>query len=85
MNLKSLWHLWSLSLGDKAHKNDAMADRVSLVRTVIFTTYLVTNLFIVAGVIRHWNDDTLFTIEITVPELVSPEVTIHRNKSLEFE
>ena len=85
MNAKNLWHLWSLSLGDKAHKNDKMADRVSLVRTVIFTTYLVTNIFIVAGVIRHWDDETVVRVEVNAPELVSPEVTIRRNKSFEFD
>jgi hypothetical protein len=34
-----------------------VADRVAIVRTVIFATYLITNVFIVAGVIRHWNDE----------------------------
>ena len=33
-----------------------MADRVALVRTFIFATYLITNGFIVANAIRHWND-----------------------------
>lgn len=85
MNLKTIWHLWALALGEKAHKNDRMADRVSLVRTLIFTTYLVTNIFIVAGVIRHWNDETVVRVEVNAPELVSPEVIIRRNKSFEFE
>jgi hypothetical protein len=53
--LKSLWHLWALALGEKAHKKDQVADKVAVVRTIIFITYFVTNLFIVAGVIRHWN------------------------------
>jgi hypothetical protein len=51
---KSLWHLWALALGEKAHKKDQVADKVAIVRTIIFVTYFVTNAFIVAGVIRHW-------------------------------
>ncbi len=55
--MKQLWHLWALALGQKAHKKDDVADRVAIVRTIIFVTYFVTNMFIVAGVIRHWNDE----------------------------
>lgn len=51
-----MWKLWSLALGEKAHKRDHLADKVAFLRTVIFLTYLVTNIFIVAGVVRHWND-----------------------------
>jgi hypothetical protein len=36
-----------------------VADQVAAIRTIIFTTYLVTNCFIVAGVIRHWNEKEL--------------------------
>lgn len=52
-----MWRLWAKALGEKAHKKDQIADQVALIRTVIFVTYLITNLFIVAGVIRHWNDN----------------------------
>jgi hypothetical protein len=53
---KTAWRLWASALGEKAGKNDAEANIVAAVRTLIFITYFVTNLFIVAGVIRHWND-----------------------------
>jgi hypothetical protein len=56
--------LWAKALGEKAHKKDHVADQVAILRTVIFTTYLVTNCFIVAGVIRHWNDKQTINIEI---------------------
>ena len=55
--MKKLWHLWALALGEKAHKKDDVADKVALVRTIIFVTYFVTNIFIIAGVVRHWNDE----------------------------
>jgi hypothetical protein len=65
--LKSLWHLWALALGEKAHKKDQVADKVAVVRTIIFTTYLITNCFIVAGVIRHWNDREI-NVEVEIYE-----------------
>lgn len=68
MSLKSLWRVWAKSLGEKAHKSDHVADRVAIVRTIIFLTYLITNCFIVAGVIRHWNKEE--TIEIIIENAV---------------
>lgn len=53
---KTIWRLWAKALGEKAHKDDREADKIACIRTLIFTTYLITNAFIVAGVIRHWND-----------------------------
>jgi len=52
----TLWRLWCKSLGEKAGKNDREADNIAYIRSIIFLTYLITNLFICAGVIRHWND-----------------------------
>ena len=53
---KSVWRLWAKALGEKASKDDRESDTIARIRTFIFITYLVTNCFIVAGVIRHWND-----------------------------
>ena len=52
--MKKLWRLWSKALGEKAGSTDCEADRVALVRTIIVLSYIITNLFIIAGVIRHW-------------------------------
>ena len=52
-----VWRLWAKALGQKATDIDSESDRVAWIRTFILTTYLVTNCFIVAGVVRHWNDD----------------------------
>jgi hypothetical protein len=51
-----IWRVWAKAIGEKAHKSDHVADKVAIVRTIIFATYLITNCFIVAGVIRHWNN-----------------------------
>ena len=53
---KTAWRWWAKALGEKASKDDKESDSIALIRTFIFVTYLVTNCFIVAGVIRHWND-----------------------------
>jgi hypothetical protein len=52
-----IWRLWAKALGQKASDSDSEADIVAWIRTLILVTYLVTNCFIVAGVVRHWNDD----------------------------
>lgn len=54
--MKTLWRIWAKALGEKASENDCEADRVALVRTFIVLCYVVTNIFIVAGVIKHWHD-----------------------------
>ena len=53
---RRVWRIWAKALGEKASTHDSEADRVAAIRTFIFVSYLVTNMFIVAGVIRHWND-----------------------------
>lgn len=64
IKLRQAWRLWAKAIGEKAHKRDRVADKVAVIRTAIFTTYLITNAFIVAGVLRHWNDQQIINIEI---------------------
>ena len=45
------WRVWSKALGEKS---GYAPDHVALVRTIIILIYLTTNLFIIAGVIRHF-------------------------------
>jgi hypothetical protein len=52
--MKNIWRLWAKALGEKAGSTDQEADRIAAIRTVIILVYLITNMFIVAGVIRHW-------------------------------
>ena len=49
-----MWRLWAKALGEKAGNDDKEADRVALIRTAIILFYVITNLVIIAGVIRHW-------------------------------
>lgn len=52
--MKRLWRVWAKALGEKSGKSNDEADQIALVRTLIVVFYIITNLFIIAGVIRHW-------------------------------
>ena len=52
--LRKIWHVWAKALGEKAGSSDSEADQIACVRTVVVLIYVITNFFIVAGVIRHW-------------------------------
>jgi hypothetical protein len=70
---KTLWRWWAKALGEKASKDNRESDTIACIRTFIFVTYLITNCFIVAGVIRHWNDSPIIYIEIKKDGLQLPE------------
>lgn len=48
------WRIWAKALGQKEGRTDDEADRIALIRSMIVLFYIITNLFIIAGVIRHW-------------------------------
>ena len=53
-----LWRIWKYALGSLEDTKTARFDNaVCVTRSVILLTYLVTNCFITAGVIRHWDDN----------------------------
>jgi hypothetical protein len=52
--LHKLWRLWAKAIGEKAGNTDNEADRIACFRTLIVLIYVITNFFIIAGVIRHW-------------------------------
>ena len=54
--MRKMWRIWAKALGAKEGKNDREADTVAWIRTIIFVSYLVTNVAIVANAVRHWND-----------------------------
>ena len=48
--------VWKYALGSFSDEKTKEVDNaVVLVRSLIFLTYLITNCFIISGVIRHWN------------------------------
>jgi hypothetical protein len=66
---KTLWRWWAKSLGEKASKCNKESDKIAVIRTIIFATYLITNCFIIAGVIRHWNKDVKIQLIIEQNEV----------------
>ena len=53
--MSKYWRLWAKALGEKSGITDEESDKIALLRTIIVLTYTITNLFIIAGVLRHWN------------------------------
>jgi hypothetical protein len=53
--MKQLWRIWAKALGEKAGNTDSESDCIAFIRTLIVLSYITTNCFIVAGVLRHWN------------------------------
>lgn len=84
MKNKNAWRWWAKALGEKASKCDKESDTVAIIRTIIFATYLITNAFIVAGVVRHWNDETKIEVFIENPhEVPSSLHQEQKEKSIE--
>ena len=54
--MRNIWRLWAKALGQKASDKDLEADKVAIIRTIIIISYIITNIFIIAGVIKHWSE-----------------------------
>ena len=55
--MNKIWRIWAKALGQKDGRDDREADIIAGIRTIIFISYLVTNVAIVANAVRHWNDN----------------------------
>jgi hypothetical protein len=52
-----LWKIWKYSLGSFSDDKTKPYDNyVAIIRSIIFVSLLTTNMVIVSGVVRHWND-----------------------------
>jgi hypothetical protein len=70
--MQKIWEIWKYSLGSFSDDKTAPYDNyVAIIRTSIFVSYMVTNAFIVSGVIRHWNDVNSSVVTGTQPKQVS--------------
>ena len=49
---KTLFRIIAKSLGEKSGKDDKEADKIALVRLLMFASIFITNSFIIFGVIR---------------------------------
>ena len=52
--MKTLWRIWAKALGEKMGRTDSEADKVAIVRSFLALANLITCVFIIAGVVRHW-------------------------------
>ncbi len=88
---KTAWRLLAKALGEKASKCDKEADKVALIRLLITVQILVTNFFIIYGVIRvnHFPIDKQQKVEVVIDGSVLPEYQPPPrrglNKPFEFE
>ena len=54
--MRKWWRIWKYALGSFSdERTKRYYNHVASIRTLIFVSYMVTNLFIISGVIRHWN------------------------------
>ena len=68
--MQRIWEIWKYSLGSFSDDKTAPYDNyVAIIRTSIFVSYMVTNAFIVSGVIRHWNKVNSNVVTGTNPQV----------------
>lgn len=67
---KTLFRLIAKALGEKASKCDKEADKVAIIRLLMFLSIFITNGFIIANALRHWNDKT--TIQVVIDSSALP-------------
>ena len=88
---KTAWRLLAKALGEKASKCDKEADKIALIRLLITAQILITNFFIIYGVIRvnHFPIDKQQKVEVVIDSSVLPEYQPpprrELNKPFEFE
>jgi hypothetical protein len=52
--MRKIWRLWAKAIGGKDGITDIESDKVALIRTLIILSYIITNMFIIVGIIHHW-------------------------------
>ena len=60
-------------------KTEPYDNYVAGIRTIIFVSYMVTNAFIVSGVLRHWNDVPSSISQTQEERLCKTYSNIHEN------
>lgn len=88
---KNAWRLIAKSLGEKSGKDNKEADKIAFIRLMMFLSILITNSFIVYGVLRthHFpTDKTQRTVVViegdTIPDYQPPPKR-GINRPFEFE
>ena len=45
---------WAKAIGDKSGRDNKEVDIIAVIRTGVIIIYIVTNIFLIAGIVRHW-------------------------------
>ena len=59
----NIWRLWCKALGTKEGVSNSEADVIAIIRTLILLGYMITNFFIMAGGVRHWDSNDCVTTD----------------------
>ena len=78
--IKKWWRVWAKALGEKSGKSDKEADFIATIRTLIFIQLVVTNSFIIAVNIRHWNDNVPAESNSTLNSIVTRGTHYENNR-----
>ncbi len=66
--MKKILRVWKYALGSFSdEKTERYDNAIVVIRSLVFFSYLITNCFIVAGVIRHWDSNQ--TVHVVSPHL----------------
>lgn len=49
-----MWKIWCKALGEKSGNTDCQSDRIAFIRTILVLQAVITNLFIVANILKGW-------------------------------
>jgi len=80
----TIWRWWAKALGEKPSKCNQESDKIALIRTIIFASYLITNCFIIAGVIRNWNKETQIDVHLILHKTNNTPSNYNVQDSLNF-
>ena len=79
-SMTECWKVWKYAQGSFQDETTKKYDNtICIIRTFIFSQLVITNCFIVAGNIRHWND------HYTPPNYERPELNSERRSDSEME
>ena len=63
--MNRVWNIWKYAIGSFSDdKTEQYDNYVAGIRTIIFVSYMVTNAFIISGVMRHWDKDTCSLVSV---------------------
>ena len=51
----NIWKVWCKALGEKSGTTDRQSDGIAFIRTILVMQAIITNIFIVANIMRNWH------------------------------